>query len=149
MANRHRPPQLDELSLRNDILYSPLVSPGAKKLVVLVVEDEPGLRELYRSALSIAGYAVVAVEDGIAALRLIDLGTAPHAVVLDMALPRLSGYDVQRELHAHDETSDIPIVVVTGADTLINENEFACVLRKPITPEALVEAVRNCLRRAS
>jgi len=117
------------------------------KLLVLVVEDEPGLRELYRSTLTIAGYAVVAVDDGIDALRLIDLGPAPHAVVLDMALPRLSGFDVQRELHAHDATRDIPIVVVTGADTRINEKEFACVLRKPIKPEALVAAVEQCLRR--
>lgn len=120
--------------------------PSAKKLLVLVVEDDPGLRELFRTTLSIAGYAVAAVEDGLDALRLIDQGTVPSAVVLDMGLPRLGGSDVRGELHAHVETRGIPIVVVTGTDTRINEREFACVLRKPIDPEALVDAVAKCLQ---
>ena len=123
-----------------------MIPKSSRQLLVLVVEDEPGLRELYRTALSTAGYAVVAVEDGLDALRVIDIGTTPQAVVLDIALPRLSGYDVQRELHAHDHTTDIPIIVVTGTDTAINERDFACVLRKPLTAEALVETVGKCLR---
>jgi CheY-like chemotaxis protein len=120
---------------------------SAKKRIVLVVEDDPGLRELFRSTLTVAGYAVAAVEDGLDALRLIDHGTVPSAMVLDMGLPRLAGYDVKAELHAHGETRGIPIVVVTGSDTTINESEFACVLRKPIDPEALVDAVAKCLEK--
>lgn len=123
--------------------------PSAKKLIVLVVEDDPSLRELYRSTLVNAGYTVVAVEDGLDALRLIDRGTVPHALVLDMGLPRLGGRDVQRELRAHPETSRIPIVVVTGVDTRVNESDFTIVLRKPIQPDALVNAVAKCLRQAT
>ena len=115
---------------------------------VLVVEDDSSLRELYRSALVSAGYAVVAVEDGIDALRRVERET-PHAVVLDMALPRLGGRDVQRELRARPETSGIPIVVVSGTDVSdLKESDFATVLKKPIHPEAVVYAVDKCFRRA-
>jgi len=114
---------------------------------VLVVEDDPGLRDLYRAALTSAGYAVVAVEDGVDALRRID-DRVPSAVVLDLGLPRLNGRDVSRELKSRADTRDIPIVVVSGTDTRdLNPADFACVLRKPIHPEAIVTAVERSLRR--
>lgn len=115
---------------------------------VLVVEDDSSLRELYRSALVSAGYAVVAVEDGMDALRRVERDV-PQAVVLDMALPRLGGRDVHRELKSRPETSKIPIVVVSGTDISdLNESEYASVLRKPIHAEAIVYAVDKCFRRA-
>ena len=111
--------------------------------VVLVVEDDPPLREMYRSALTAAGYAVFAVEDGLDALRYIETHT-PSAVVLDLGLPRLHGGDVQREMAAQGLAA-IPIIVVTGEPASVDERDFACVLRKPIEPDGLIEAVRRCL----
>jgi DNA-binding response OmpR family regulator len=116
--------------------------------VVLVVEDDPPLRELFRFALAAAGYAVFAVEDGIDALRYMETRT-PAAIVLDLGLPRLHGRDVQREMAAHALTAQIPIVVVTGEAGPINESDFACVLRKPTEPQDVVEAVRRCIASRS
>jgi len=114
---------------------------------VLVVEDDPTLRELYRSSLRAAGYAVVAVSDGLDALRRVER-EAPDAVVLDLALPRLGGRDVQKELKSAPDTKHIPIVVVSGTDTSdLDPDDFACVLNKPIDVDALIAAVQNCLRR--
>ena len=114
---------------------------------VLVVEDDPTLRELYRSTLRGAGYAVVAVGDGVDALRRVERAR-PDAVVLDLGLPRLPGRDVQRELKSAPDTRNIPIVVVSGSDTSdLNPADFACVLNKPISTDALVAAVQDCLRR--
>ena len=116
---------------------------------VLVVEDDPTLRELYRSTLELAGYSVVAVEDGIDALRRVE-HRRPDALVLDLALPRVSGRDVERELRSNPETRDIPIVIVSGQDVSdLNPDDFACVLRKPISPERLMIAVEDCLRRSA
>ena len=116
---------------------------------VLLVEDDPQLRELYRGALRAAGYAVAAVEDGTDALRQLEQST-PALVVLDLALPRLDGRDVNRELKARPETRNIPVVVVTGADISPDDaKDFACVCRKPCDAERLVEVVDQCLRRAS
>jgi CheY-like chemotaxis protein len=115
---------------------------------ILVVEDDPQLRELYRNALRTAGYAVVAVEDGADALRQIE-HSMPALVVLDLALPRVDGRDVHRELKARPETRNIPVIVVSGTDMAgVDAKQFAYVLRKPCDPERLVDAVDQCMRRA-
>ena len=122
--------------------------PWERKTTVLVVEDDAPLREMYRKILVVAGFAVTAVEDGIDALQRIN-SHPPDAVVLDLALPRLSGQDVQREMASHPKARTIPIVVVTGTDTTdLNEADFAYVLKKPVAPSELVFAVDNSLRRA-
>jgi DNA-binding response OmpR family regulator len=122
--------------------------PRASVQIILVVEDDLLLRVFYRTVLKNAGYQVVAVEDGLDALAWVEQQT-PGAIVLDLSLVRVSGRDVQRELRARAETRQIPIIVVTGADDIgdLNEAELACVLHKPVTGEALVDAVSRCLHR--
>jgi DNA-binding response OmpR family regulator len=123
------------------------VAPRLTEQYVLVVEDDADLRELYRAALRAAGYRVVAVDDGIPALRNVE-ASRPSAVVLDLGLPRLGGRDVQRELRSHPDTHDVPIVIVSGDDVSdLNPNDVGCVLRKPISSERLILAVQDCLRR--
>jgi DNA-binding response OmpR family regulator len=136
-----------ELFVRKECNKIASVLSSSRKTTVLVVEDDRAMRELFRQVLVSAGYAVVAVEDGIDALRSIER-EVPKVVILDLGLPRLGGRDVQRELTAHAETSRIPIVVVTGSDVSdLSSADFACVLRKPISADALVAAVDTCLRQ--
>jgi CheY-like chemotaxis protein len=117
--------------------------PLTHRQVVLLVEDDAELRELYRLGLSNAGYLVVAVGDGVDALRRIDNGLIPKVVVLDLMLPGLHGYDVFRELRAHPTTRHVPVIVVTGTDTrsLDDPGDFAFVFRKPLSPETLARAI--------
>lgn len=122
--------------------------PLSRDRYVLVVEDDPALRELYRSTLRSDGYPVVAVGDGVDALRRVELDR-PAAVVLDLGLPRLNGRDVHRELRTLPHTHDVPIIVISGSDTSdLDPSDFVCILRKPVTPSALLDAVRDCLARA-
>ena len=122
---------------------------GSRKTAILIVEDDAHLRSLYRSALTGAGYAVVAVEDGVDALRHIEHGSIPDVVLLDLELPRLPGRDLHRELQAHSITRGIPVVVVTGTETRnLDHAAFACVLQKPIDVDDVISAVENCLRKA-
>ena len=122
---------------------------SAKTSNVLIVEDDPVLRTLYKAMLQLEGFTVVAVEDGVDALRHIEL-EVPAAVVLDLGLPRLGGRDVSREMTSRIDLRDIPIVIVTGEETGdLDPRHFACILRKPIDPSTLVNAVRDCLRKAT
>lgn len=115
---------------------------------VLVVEDERDLREMYRQTLRMSGYAVDATGDGVSALRRIINGHPPDVVVLDLGLPRLGGRDVRREMMAHAETRDIPVVVVTGTDAPdLNAADYQCVLHKPVELDTLVTAVEKCRHR--
>jgi CheY-like chemotaxis protein len=111
---------------------------------VLVVEDDPALRRMYRTALTLAGYDVVEANDGLAALHFLD-HRAPDLVVLDLILPTMSGLIVQQEIAAHAHTRNIPIVIVTGSALSLDHLDVPCVLRKPISPEDLVNAVRKCI----
>lgn len=120
----------------------------SKTRIILIVEDDPELRELYRMALVAQGYAVVAVADGLDALRQIEGSVLPTAVLLDLDLPRVGGRDVYRELRARADTSTIPVLIVTGSDTSdLNPADFRCILKKPISVENLVSAVADCLRK--
>ena len=113
---------------------------------ILIVEDDPGLRYVYRAALSVSGYDVICAGDGIEALYQLD-ADLPDLVVLDLALPRLSGRDVQREISANPRYRHIPILVVTGDPGDLVESANLCILRKPVDLAALSDAVDRCLRR--
>jgi DNA-binding response OmpR family regulator len=118
------------------------------KTTILVVEDDSYLRNAYATALRARGYAVVAVEDGLTALRVVERST-PDAVVLDLALPRLDGRDVYRELAAQPATAGIPVIVVTGSGlTDDDQKRFTCVLQKPVHVHVLIGRIEDCLRKA-
>jgi DNA-binding response OmpR family regulator len=115
---------------------------------VLIVEDDIDARRMFRSALSFAGYRVLEAGDGLDALRLLDT-QLPNLVVLDIGLPLISGVVVCQELAAHAHTRDIPVVIVTGSDLPHDELDVACLLRKPVSPDALVATVKNCMESGS
>jgi two-component system phosphate regulon response regulator PhoB len=111
---------------------------------VLIVEDDPAARRMYRTALAFAGFEVIEADDAISALRLLDQHSI-DIVVLDLMLPTMSGLAVQQEIAAHAHTANIPIVIVTGSDISLDHVDVPCVLRKPFLPDRLVGAVRTCL----
>jgi CheY-like chemotaxis protein len=110
---------------------------------ILIVEDDRELRRLFRFALSIAGYPVTEAGDGIHALELIEQDR-PDLVILDIGLPLLSGLEVQQEIAAHAHTRDIPVVIVTASSAGLDGLGVDCVLRKPLSPEDVVDAVARC-----
>ena len=116
----------------------------ADRRTVLIVEDDPDARRMYRTALSFAGFDVLDAVDAVSALHCLDQYSI-DIVVLDLMLPTLSGLAVQQEIAAHAHTASLPIVIVTGSDMPLDHVNVPCVLRKPIMPDQLVAAVRTCL----
>ena len=116
----------------------------AKKAYLLIVEDDPESRLLYQVALTFEGYEVACAGDGLEALVLMEQ-RLPDLVILDLGLPRVDGWAVQQEIAASAVTRDIPIVIVTGLDVASDGLDVACVLRKPVGMQQLVDIVRHCL----
>jgi len=114
------------------------------KKTILIVEDDHALRYMYRTALALAGYAVKEAGDGYDALRMIDRDP-PDLVVLDLILPTISGLAVRQEIAGQVLTRNVPVVVVTGSSLPVDERSVACLLRKPVLPDALVATVEKCL----
>jgi DNA-binding response OmpR family regulator len=108
---------------------------------VLIVEDDQSVRKMFRTALSFAGFDVLEADEAVAALRLLDQYPV-DVVVLDLMLPTLSGLAVQQEIAAHAHTASIPVLIVTGSDMSLDQVDVPCVLRKPVSPDQLVAAVR-------
>ena len=120
--------------------------PPLSAATVLVVEDDPSIREMYRQALAASGYRTIAVADGIGALRHLE-GDRPDVVVLDLMLPTLRGQDVYLEMRANPGTREIPVVIVTGSDAReLDPNNFRFFLRKPVSPETLTRIVEDAMR---
>jgi two-component system OmpR family response regulator len=112
---------------------------------ILIVEDDPDLRRMYRLSLTFDGLGVREAADGIEALRVLEQH-AVDLVLLDLDLPRLGGLSVQQELAARVSTQKMPVVIVTALDLDLRDIDVECVLRKPVTPQQLVRTVRRCLQ---
>lgn len=115
---------------------------------ILVVDDEPQVREVLRLYLAKAGYEVVQASDGDEALR-VDEREEPDLVILDLMLPRRDGLAVFHRLRARRE---VPIVMLTArgdeGDRLLGLNLGAeDYIVKPFSPREVVARVRNVLRR--
>jgi len=117
---------------------------------VLVVEDDPGVRESLRRSLAFNGFEVLMASDGVAGLELVDR-ERPDAVVLDVMLPRLDGLEVCRRMrHGGDDT---PVLMLTARDEVADRvagldagaDDY---LPKPFALEELLARLRALLRRA-
>lgn len=114
--------------------------------VLLLVEDDWTLRELYRLALSLSDFTVHACEDGMQALHCLDQ-EHPDLVILDLNLPRVPGQMVYDELRARSQTASVPpMIVVTGMYN-VPYLPGATVLRKPVSAETLRRAIMRVLER--
>jgi CheY-like chemotaxis protein len=112
---------------------------------VLVVDDDPDFRELFRMALRLEGFGVICASNGLEALRAIEL-QPPSLVVLDLNMPFLDGWAVLRELNAHSETNCTPVIVVTGTDVQQATERAVAILRKPVMPEQVLPLICRQLR---
>jgi DNA-binding response OmpR family regulator len=117
--------------------------------MVLLVEDEPTLAEVFRRILVSAGFEVRVCRTAMDALLLLEADVMPVDVVLsDVRLPVMSGDQLAREVRRmHPE---MPVVLMTGfSSTVTHENALAlgvtAVLQKPISGRELVTAVRDSL----
>ena len=82
---------------------------------VLVVDDDPAIREHLRRALDREGWSVCEARDGREALALVE-EEAPSAIVLDLMMPEVDGFEVLDELRSQKAHADIPVIVFTAMD---------------------------------
>jgi PAS domain S-box-containing protein len=122
---------------------------AAPRSRVLVVDDNVDAAESIAMILRVSGYDVRCVHDGPSVLPAAR-SYRPGAVVLDIGLPGLSGYDVARGLRGEPEFRRLPLVAVTGYGQeedrrRSQEAGFDCHLTKPVDPEALLAFVAHSL----
>ena len=117
---------------------------------VLIVDDDPVNLQVLNNYLGLQDYQVVKTSSGIEALALLDRGYQPDLVVLDVMMPRMSGYEVTRAIRSQWTRNELPIVLLTAKNTLEDEvvglqagaNDY---LTKPIVKEGLLARIETQL----
>jgi two-component system phosphate regulon response regulator PhoB len=122
---------------------------AARRGTVLVVDDDPAVRDLIASALEDEGFAPVVVEDPretvVVARELV-----PEAITLDLEMPALDGHGILRRLQDHARTREVPVVVVSADAEALTDRERTMVSRalaKPFELPELVSAIRAAVGR--
>ena len=113
----------------------------------LVVEDDPDTRALLKRALEAFGCRVDLANDGEAALERLSR-CSYDVIVLDLALPKVSGTAVMEVLRVRDPQALARVIVVTGLNVEEIRKLFPTVchaLAKPVMPKRLMESVHKCL----
>lgn len=116
---------------------------------ILVAEDQSDLREMITFTLRLAGHQVISTTDGAEALQQAQ-DTLPDLIILDLHMPRLTGYEVCRQLKALDAFQNTPVIIISAkgnADEIqagldAGASEY---IRKPFPIENLTSRVQALL----
>jgi CheY-like chemotaxis protein len=118
---------------------------------VLIVEDDPDIREMLATLLAGEGFHAVGAEDGLEALHLLRTvrhraPDVPCLVLLDLKMPRLSGNEFRRAQLEDPTVAGVPIAVMSGATDLEQRAKAlgaVAILAKPIDCDKLMDVVRR------
>jgi CheY-like chemotaxis protein len=112
---------------------------------IMIVDDDPDIRELMKIFLEGDGYHVDLAADGIDALEQLRAGSHPALILLDLMMPRMDGEQFMKEIRG-TRYAQIPIVVISGHSAVrskTREFEAASFLMKPVEFNELLKAVRR------
>jgi two-component system chemotaxis response regulator CheY len=120
----------------------------AGDVLVLVVDDYKDTRELYADYIRMSGIAVETAADGFEGIEKAIL-LRPDAIVMDLSMPHIDGFETVRVLRGHERTKQIPVLALTGAmldsEGRAQEEGFSAFLRKPCLPQYLLHELRRFL----
>jgi CheY-like chemotaxis protein len=119
------------------------------RALILLVEDQSDLRQLYAQQLTLSGFDVIEASNGVEALAHTASYT-PDVVLMDLSLPVMDGWEATRHLKGDARTSHIPVVALTahdGSGELLRATRAGCdwFVPKPCPPDALIAEVRRVL----
>ena len=117
--------------------------------LVLVVEDYQDAREMYAAYLQFSGFQVAEATNGIEAVQK-SIELMPDIILMDLALPKMDGWEATRRLKSDERTKHIPIVALTGhalAGHAEGARQAGCesFVTKPCLPDALVAEIQRML----
>ncbi|NET04578.1 MAG: response regulator [Symploca sp. SIO2B6] len=122
-----------------------------KQFRILIVDDEPINLQVLVNHLSLENYAITQASNGIEALAMIDKGFQPDLILLDVMMPRMTGYEVCRQLRENFPANELPIVMLTAKNQVhdivtglsVGANDY---LAKPISKNELLARLHTHLQ---
>ena len=122
------------------------------KKTIIIVDDEPNLRELVKGIMELEGYRVITAEDGKRGLEAIE-AHKPDLVLLDMMMPGMTGREVCQKIRATPKIADTKVIFLTVAKFsemgkgMLKDMQVIDYITKPFDNANLVERVKKALTR--
>lgn len=122
------------------------------KRLIYIVEDEPELREILTEALGHIGYDTQTAPDGATLLKKLQR-ELPDLILMDIGLPDMTGWDLQRKLQEDVKVKEVPVIAVTGyggaslEQTALKTLRFADYIRKPYSLADLMNRIEVVMER--
>ena len=114
--------------------------------MAFVIDDSEDARELYGDALKSAGYRVFEARDGREAQDLLLEHPTPTAIVLDLLMPHMDGFELLDLIRSYRRLLRIPTLVVTATSDVVDLRvPYSGCLRKPVGGEAVVQALEQLI----
>lgn len=120
---------------------------------ILIIEDSKKSTDILKEVLEKEGYSVVLANDGINGLRYAKR-EKPDLILLDLLLPKISGFDIATKLRQDDATKNIPILVIStlGEESQTREKLKGCdiirFMKKPYNLDDLLSEIKNILNES-
>lgn len=119
---------------------------------VVYVEDDPEMIDLVRLILARKGYEVIGATSGQEGLTLIRQ-TRPAAILLDLMMPEMDGWEVYQQIKADEAIREIPVIIITARAQSIDRvlglhiAKVDDYLTKPFSPQELIDSLERVLRK--
>jgi CheY-like chemotaxis protein len=119
---------------------------------ILIAEDDNDIRELIVLTLQFNGFSVDSAEDGLAAVEKAQANPIYDVILMDVRMPRMTGYDACRTLKQHEATKEIPVIFLSakGQDQEIQTGLGAGAsdyILKPFSPDDLIKTIKKVLQK--
>lgn len=125
------------------------MSKSANLKKILIVDDDRSITTMLQGLLSAAGYTVLVAYDGLDAMVQVK-SHLPDAIILDVMMPEINGYDVCSNLKFDEKYKHIPIIVLTSREQELDQRiaKFMGIdyMHKPIDRKILLEKIQNALK---
>ncbi|HEX3053362.1 MAG TPA: response regulator [Aggregatilineaceae bacterium] len=115
--------------------------------LVMIVDDEPGLLKLFSGLIERLNCKSIQASGGAAALNLLDEET-PDLLILDLAMPEISGFDVLQYVRSIPRLDEMKVMILTARPNMVPEIEemgIDCWIAKPVMPREFMDLVQTVL----
>jgi two-component system response regulator MprA len=110
---------------------------------ILLIEDDADLADAIAEILTMEGYRVIYASDGMSALALLSESELPDLILLDLMMPKMSGWEFREAQLRDHRLARIPVVVLSATGERARPIDATRILRKPVTLEALLATVKE------
>lgn len=128
------------------------MSPCTDEEIILVVEDDPDLRENLCEVLELEGFQAVGVANGMEALEYLRTHAPPCLILLDVMMPRMSGSEFRAQQRVDARIAEVPVIAVSAMELDHQHQQIPDAVGyfiKPVNPLQLSQAVRQCCPTAA